>query len=127
MRNKDIWYLAYEGDERINQLPDTTKPFTEEDFHKYFDKLFSRRFINAIQKIKSEELHKNGTFGTAEFQEDKDATYRMEGTFNKEECSLELNLFSNTVKVQDNGEGSIIYEFTVKNGEIKLIGVWLAG
>lgn len=129
----EIWYLAYGYDERISQLPNTIKPFTEQDFHKYFDNLFSKRFINAILKIKSEELYKKGMFGIGEFQEGDDTTYGIDGTFNKEECSLQLQLLSNTVvrdengQVQDGGESSITYEFAVKSGEIKLVQIWLAG
>jgi hypothetical protein len=132
--NNEIWYLVYTGDKRIRQLPDTIKPFTEQDFDKYFDKLFSKRFINTILKIKSEDLYKKGEVETIEFKESSNTIYKMYATFNKKECTLILNLFSDSVikdekgEVQDGGEYSVIYEFVVlKNGQIKFKQVGLAG
>ena len=128
MQGDEIGYLIYQG-----EGSDEKGPFTEQNFPKYFDKVFSKRFINAILKIKSEELYKDGEARTIQFKEGDDVTYSMTGEYNKTDCTLRLNLFSNTVhrddegNVQDGGEFSIMYEFSLQNGEIKLVNIGLAG
>lgn len=124
----EIWYLVSQG-----EGPDTTTRFTEQDFQKHFDKLFSKRFVNAILKIKSEDLYNVGETQTIQFKEGEDVTYSMMGEYDKTDCTLRLSLLSNTVQrddegnVQDGGEFSIMYIFTVQNGEIKLTDIGLAG
>lgn len=124
----EIWFLVYQG-----EAPDTNGPFTELDFDKKFDKVFSKRFVSAILKIKSEDLYKDGEARTIEFKEGEDVTYSMMGAYDKTDCILRLSLLSNTVhrddegNVQDGGEFSIMYEFSVRDGEIKLVNIGLAG
>ena len=68
--NNEIWYLAYDQNEKlIEKLPEKIKPFTEQDFDKYFDKIFSKRFINCILKIKTDELYKKGANTTIDFND----------------------------------------------------------
>jgi hypothetical protein len=127
-----IWHLAC--GEYYKNIPDTIIPFTEQDFDKYSDKLFSKRFINTILKIKSEEFYKDKTVETLTFKEDSCTTYKMSGTFEPTHCILTLNLFSNSVTKDDNGqqvdydgELSIIYTFVVlQSGQIKLMEIRLA-
>jgi hypothetical protein len=79
--NNEIWYLVYDDNEQqISKLADSTKPLTEKDFDNNFDKIFDSKFINAILKIKTNELYKNKNFETTEFKEDS-TTYKMFANF----------------------------------------------
>jgi uncharacterized beta-barrel protein YwiB (DUF1934 family) len=129
--NNQIWYLIYK-DAAFNS--DRIIPFTEQDFEKYFNKLFSRRFITSILKIKSDSVNNSGEYKTKEFTEDKSTTYGMVANFDKKESTLELNLWSNSIikdengEVQDGGEFSIIYEFSIKeDGSLIFKQVKVAG
>ena len=130
-----IWYLAYNGNEKaLNLLNDKTKPFTEKDFYLYFDKIFSRLFINAILKIKTNELNNKGETESIELNDGKATTYKMIATFEKSTYSLSLNLASNTIEkdtngeILDGGEFNIIYQFEISStGQLKLKQVELAG
>jgi hypothetical protein len=134
--NNEIWFLVYGGDKKGTQLmgSDKKKPFTEKDFDLYYEKLFSKRFIKAILKIKTEELVKKAETATAEIGDGKATTYKIYASFDKDEHMLSLNLSSNTQEkdengaVMDGGEFSILYQFTIlKNGHIKFRQVRLAG
>jgi hypothetical protein len=109
------------------------RPFTEKDFDKYFEKIFSQKFIKALLKIKSEVLDKKGSAETISLK-DGNTSYRIYATFDKEEKCLRLNLASITVEKDEHGEilpggeFSIIYQFDIiDNKEIKLKQVMLAG
>ena len=134
--NNEIWSLVYNGDEKRIQLisPDNKKPFTEKDFDRYYEKIFSKRFTKIVLKIKTEELFKKGETKTDGVSDGKATTYEIDASFDKKEQMLYLNLSSNTVEkdengeVMDGGEFSILYEFAVlKNGHIKFRQVRLAG
>ncbi len=133
--NNEIWVLVFQGNEKkINQMTDEIKPFTEQDFDKYFDKLFSRRFINSILKLKSEELNKKDEIETVVMKDGNATTYKMYATVNNVEKTLTLNLSSNTIikdkkgEVQDGGESNVIYIFTLpENGQLKFHQIRLAG
>jgi hypothetical protein len=131
-----IWELIYSDKEKdFEKLPvNKIKPFTEQDYEKYFDKIFTKRFISCIQKIKTEELFKTGRYQTTEFKEGKATTYLLYATYDKANNSLELNLASNTVRkdgkgeIMDGGEFSIMYIFSLtNNGQIQLTSIGLAG
>jgi hypothetical protein len=131
--NNEIWHLVYEGSEKaMDFLSDKIKPFTESDFDRYYGKIFSKRFITAILKVKSDELYKTGSMETQELSEDS-TTYQMHAKFDQSTNSLQLNLNWNTPIYNgdgtiDPGEGSIMYEFTVlSNGQIKFKQIRLAG
>jgi hypothetical protein len=133
--SNEIWYLVSGGyEKKAGQFSDKTRPFTASDFDKYFDKLFSKRFINSILKIKSEELYKNGEYETVELKEGNATTYKMYATVYKDKKALSLHVWSNTVhkdengEVLDGGEYSIIYNFTIaESGQLKFVQVRLAG
>jgi len=129
--NNEIWYLIY-GDP--DSLSDSITPFTEKDFDKYFNKLFSDQFIKSILKIKSEELKGKGEYQTIDIREDDQTTYHMSANFDKEASTLTLTLASNTIikdekgKVLDGGEFAIIYRFNIKNdGQLIFAQLALAG
>ncbi|HTQ64060.1 MAG TPA: hypothetical protein VMI12_04645 [Puia sp.] len=131
--NNEIWYLAYDqNDKLIRKLPESVKPFTEQDFDKYFDKIFSKRFINCLLKIKTDELYKTGEFNTPSFDDSASGTmYEINATFDKSENTIVLILYSQADHTDDNedsGEFSIDYYFTItKNGHIKFKQIRIAG
>ena len=133
--NNEIWYLVYNGNEKaIGLLPEKIKPFTERDFDLHHDKLFSKNFINALLKIKTEELYQKGSTETITLQDGKATGYKMYATFDKAAGTLSLNLASKTIikdaggKEQDGGEFNEIYMFSIlRNGKIKFRQIRIAG
>jgi hypothetical protein len=133
--NNEIWYLIYAGNEKLEKkLTNKAKPFTGQDFDKYYDKLFSKQFITCIQKIKTDELYKKGETETVEFNNGKDVTYKMIATFDKKSRVLNLNLASNTVikdangEVLDGGEFNVVYLFKITDsGQLRFTGLAIAG
>jgi len=132
--SNEIWYLAYsENDKSIDKLGNIAKPFTEVDFDKYFDNIFSKNFVKSLLQIKVDELYKKGTFDTSELK-DSSTTCILLSSYDKTEHSLQLNLNSNTPINDDKGqpieagEFSIIYYFEItKQGHIKFKKIMLAG
>jgi len=129
--NNEIWYLIH-GDSVFSS--DRIIPFTERDFDNYFDKLFPPRFINSILKIKSDSLYKNGEYRTKDFKEGKTTSYGMHASFDKNKSTLTLNLWSNSImkdengEVLDGGEFSIVYQFSIgKDGKLIFNQIRLAG
>ncbi len=127
--NNEIWDIAYENDQKlISRLPAKVQPFTEGDFDKYFNKIFTKRFINTILKINAQELYDKGEYKTPEFK-DGTVTYKMYATFDKDAQTLSLNLASQTQnRSQDNGMFNVIYQFAIVNGsQVKFRQVRIAG
>lgn len=128
--NDEIWDLVFLGQEYlIVKSPNSLKPFSEQDFDKYFNKIFTKRFVNSILKIKTADLVKNGHYETIEFSEGKSTSYHMTATYYKSIKRLDLNLASKTFyEDDDDGEFNINYQFQVlENGQIKFLQVRLAG
>ena len=128
--NNEIWDLVFMGNEK--QKPTTGnagKPFTEKDFDKYFDRIFSKRFIQTLQKIKSAQLFTTGDTQTETISDGKSTNYYMSGHYDKTEKTFDLGLQSKThYKDEDDGEFSIIYQFKIlPNGQLKFVQVRLAG
>jgi predicted DNA binding CopG/RHH family protein len=128
--NNELWDLVFlENENQPNKISDSIKPFSEKDFDKYFNKIFSKQFITSILKVKTAELEKNGQFQTIEFSEGKSTFYHMAATYIKSDKELNLNLSSKTIyENDDDGEFNILYHFKVSdNGQIKFSKVRLAG
>jgi hypothetical protein len=130
--SNEIWYLAYDKNEKaVELLHDAIKPFTETDFDKYFDKLFSKTFVKSLLKIKTDELFKKGAYQTPEFK-DHFASYILYSTYDKTENTLDLNFTSGKYRDEKgeplDGESNIFYLFQLtKKGHIKFIQIRLAG
>ena len=129
----EIWYLAYLGDEKAaDSLDQNVKPFTEEDFDKYFNKIFTKQLIKCLLKIKTNELYKTGKSESPEIK-DSSTTYKLYVTFDKANRTVELDLATKTrYKISDTeyeeGESNFIYRFMIlKNGHIKLKRILIAG
>lgn len=57
--NNEIWHLVYdENEKQISRLTKDIKPFTVQDFDKYFDNIFSNKFLNTVTKLKLDDLNK---------------------------------------------------------------------
>ena len=129
----DIWYLAYSDNEKTtDNLSQNVTPFTEKDFDKYFEKIFTKQLIKCFLKIKTDELYKSGKSESPEIK-DSSTTYKLYVTFDKASKTVELNLATKTpYKISDTeyeaGESNLIYQFAVlKNGHIKLKRILIAG
>lgn len=132
--DNEIWYLGYLNDKKVlDEISKGVKPFTEKDFDRYFDGLFSKRFVTALLKVKTEDLFNKGYAETPELQDGK-TSYKIIAEVNKEEKILMLNLASNTDEKDekgeylDGGEFSIVYFFTIiDNSTLKFKQIRTAG
>jgi len=129
----EIWYLAYSGDEKAtDSLDQNVKPFTEKDFDKYFNKIFTKPLIKCLLKIKTNELYNTGKSESPEIK-DSSTTYKLYATFDKANRTVELNLATKTrYKISgteyEEGESNFIYRFMIlKNEHIKLKRILIAG
>lgn len=131
----EIWYLIYDHDDKkaIEKLQNTIKPFTEADFEKHFETIFSENFVKSLLKIKTDELYEKGIYETPEIKENE-TIYIIYSNFNRTKKTLELNFALKTEyndsngELVDGGEFSVIYCFVItKQGHIKLKEVRIAG
>lgn len=129
----EIWYLAYSDDNKaLDKLGTTAKPFSGDDFDKYFHKIFSRQLIKCFLRIKTDELYKNGKSESPKLK-DSSTTYILYATYKKTDRTIELNLATKTpYKISDTeyetGESNFIYYLQIlPNGHIKFKKVLIAG
>ena len=129
----ELWYLIYADNEKaFEKLGTKVKPLDENDFQKYFTKIFPKQFINCFLKIKIDEIFKKGR---SESPELKDSTtfYKLYATYSKKERILELSLATRTPeKISatefEPNESNYIYQFIVlENGHIKFRRFLIAG
>ena len=131
----NIWFLAYGFDEKATAaLPATTKPFTRADFATYFNKIFPPDFTTALLKLKTDTLYQTGYAQSPELRKNKTTTYRLTAELDKETQILRLNLHTNIIEIEpngdviDGGESTIIYEFKIIGGkDIRFVQLMLAG
>ena len=123
--NNEIWYLEGIADEKnLKKITDKITPFTETEFDKHYDKIFTTYFVNGILKIKSEILFNTGEYETIELTKNE-TKYRIYATFDKEKNEIILNLATETpIKLNDgendlieNAEYNVIYYFKIENGK----------
>jgi hypothetical protein len=106
---------------------------TEAAFDQRFDSIFSKHFVNTLLKVKSEELYSKGMYETVAFQDGSSLTYRMYASFNPADSTLTLNLDTDTIHLDENGEQmdggefNIIYEFVVHQGRLVFKRLVFAG
>jgi hypothetical protein len=130
--NNEIWYLAYDKEQdKLAALPtDKIVPFTEADFNTYHEKIFTKLFINAINKIKTPALFTANSFETP-VQKEGAVRYKCVATIDDLRKELTLNMAytaSPAAKGEDATESNVIYYFDMlANGTIKFRGVRLAG
>jgi hypothetical protein len=132
-QGNEIWYLAYSNNEKaLDKLNKNVKPFTEKDFDKYFDAIFSNHFIKCLLRIKADELYKSCKSESPVYTDGLN-TYILYATYHKAKQMLVLNFATKTAyKISETeyetGETNFIYQFVVlKNGFIKLKRIEIAG
>ena len=134
--NNEIWYLEGIADEKfLKKITDKITPFTETEFDKYYDKIFTTYFVNAILKIKSEILFNKGEYETIELTKNE-TKYKIYATYDKEKNEIILNLATKTaIKLNDgendlieNAEYNVIYYLKIESGKnIKFKQIRIAG
>jgi hypothetical protein len=134
--NNEIWYLEGIANEKnLKKITDKIIPFTETEFDKHYDKIFTTYFVNSILKIKSEILFNTGEYETIE-QTEKQTKYKIYATYDKEKNEIILNLATETpIKFNDgendlieNAEYNVIYYFKIENDKnLKFKQIRIAG
>ncbi len=125
--NNEVWYLVQDN---IDQTADAmSRPFTEVDFDKYFNKVFDKSFINSILKIKADSLF-GGNVSSPDFLEGDTLMYNMNVRFNPYDHTHTIDV-SMYYETYDRGEGktesSTIYRFDIVKGHLKWRGVRMVG
>ena len=118
-----IWHLL-EID--VTKNDNTEVPFTNKDFEKYHQLIFSPIFLELFQKIDFNEFYVKSNYETKFIQKGKER-YKM--ICSKVDDLYILNLYSEAEYEEGMGnmEFSVIYEFKIINQKLKLIDIQLAG
>lgn len=121
--SNSIWHLL-EID--VTKNDNTEVPFTNKDFEKYHQLIFSPIFLELFQKIDFNEFYVKGNYETKFIKKGKER-YKM--ICSKVEDLYILNLYSEAEYEERMGnmEFSVIYEFKIINEKLKLIDIQLAG
>ena len=121
--SNSIWHLL-EID--VTKNDNTEVPFTNKDFEKYHNLIFSPIFLELFQKIDFNEFYVKGNYETKFIKKGKER-YKM--ICSKVEDIYILNLYSEAEYEEGMGnmEFSVIYEFKIINQKLKLIDIQLAG
>ena len=121
--SNSIWHLL-EID--VTKNDNTEVPFTNKDFEKYHNLIFSPIFLELFQKIDFNEFYVKSNYETKFIQKGKER-YKM--ICSKVEDLYILNLYSEAEYEEGMGymEFSVIYEFKIINEKLKLIDIQLAG
>jgi len=127
----NLWSLA------LNDKGNYKVIFTEKDFDKYFDKLFSLEYVKCLLKVKSEILFEKGEYETPyiseKIEEDEGATEvrtSMHATFNKKTKILSLTIGSEGYNGNEKKweAGMIQYDFQYdENCNLKFYRLFIAG
>ena len=92
--------------------------FYEQDFQKYYRKIFDERFMKCILKVKSEVLFSEHIYRTEMFEE-PEIMYQMVAEFFPKDRILRLNMsFANNYKDENGayiseGEHNVLYTFKI--------------
>ena len=121
--SNSIWHLL-EID--VTKNDNTEVPFTNKDFEKYHQLIFSPIFLELFQKIDFNEFYVKGNYETKFIKKGKER-YKM--ICSKVDDLYILNLYSEAEYEEGMGnmEFSVIYEFKIINQKLKLIDIQLAG
>jgi len=96
--------------------------FYEEDFDRYFERIFDADFVKSIMKINTTDLYKEKLAETPEFKGDG-FNFTMIAIYDDDEPVLQLNLSYTNNAVDENGEQvsegehNLIYVFDIINGK----------
>ena len=120
--SNSIWHLL-EID--VTKNDNTEVPFTNKDFEKYHNLIFSPIFLELFQKIDFNEFYVKGNYETKFIKKGKER-YKM--ICSKVDDLYILNLYSEADYEEGMGnmEFSVIYEFKIINEKLKLIDIQLA-
>ena len=129
--HNEIWHLVYEGNrQELNRLSEKIKPFTAQDLDKHFHKLFPKKFITTILKLKLDELAKKGESETIKFKDGSSSTYSMYASVDRTAGTVTLALGMQTVlknekgAIEGNEEYGTLYIFSIMpDGHLKFKGI----
>ena len=129
----EIWYLAFGDNEKLlEKIGEKTKLFTEKDFDKYYKNIFAKQFQSCFLKLKLDKILKIGESESPTIKEGRNS-YRLNATYNKGDNILTLSLaiihHQKTSETEfEPYESNYIYRFGIlKNGHLKLKGIYIAG
>ena len=130
--NNDIWQLVNEGNQKEEDvLASKSRSFTEKDFDKNYNKIFPKKFLNCISKLKVDELSSKGETETIKFKKGTTTTYQIYASIDSIEKTLTLALGNHKVvknkkgEVEENEEFGTMYIFSIKNGQLKFLRIGL--
>ena len=114
-KGNEIWYLA--DSKLVMEIsPKEIKPFTEADFDKYFNSIFSLDFRKTFEKLNVEEFFKTNKNTSPEIEVVKGSKSKLEASFDPSKHKLTLALVT-TLAEQANSKFTIYYKFDVLNNQ----------
>ena len=119
----EIWFLA-DSKLVMEMNPENIKPFTETDFDKYYNSIFSKDFKQTLEKLNAEQLFKTHNSTSPEIEVVKDVKSTMNASYDKTTNKLTL------VVNNDGGdfETSVLYQFDITpDQQLKFRQVRVAG
>lgn len=107
--------------------------YTEANYEKDFNRIFPKKFIQTILKIKSQKLFETGSVKTPFIlEQEKEERYKAYANYYKKDSTLQINIYIETEfeigegkdKTTERGESSLIYTFKI-SPENKPILTWI--
>jgi hypothetical protein len=120
--NSDIWYVVLPEDEY--ESFDFSKSFTEKDYDKYCNKIFSKEFIEGLKLIDFSILRQENYYKTDSYSSQDDRylmIYWLELDLAQDALTITLN--SKVIDIDYYGDFSdhqAVYSFAYKNNTLRL-------
>ena len=110
-KGNEIWYLA--NSRLVMDIdPKKIKPFTEEDFDKYFYAIFTIDFSQTLEKLDTEKFFSTGKGSSPEIEVVKDTKSKLTAIYEKGNLKLDL-----LTTGKDQLRFTIAYEFDITPGQ----------
>lgn len=114
-KGNEIWYLA--DSKLVMEIsPKEIKPFTEADFDKYFNSIFSLDLRKTFEKLNVEEFFKTNKSTSPEIELVKGSKSKLEASFDNSKHKITLALVTSLAE-QANSKFTIYYKFDVMNNQ----------
>jgi len=118
----EIWYLA--DSKLVMEIdPKEVKPFTETDFDKYFNSIFTLDLRETLKKLDNEEFFKTNKSTTPEIEVIKGSKSKLEASLDNSKNKITLALVTNLTE-QGGLKFTIYFQFDILDKQnIEFAGV----
>jgi hypothetical protein len=128
-KDGNIWHLVYFSSEDPTYDPSIT--FTMDDFKKHSTKIFNSDFIECLSQVNFDTLIQKGIFETEMITRVIDSItverYNISSTYDRIDHKVTLVLYYEFYEGEDKYESAINYIFAVKDCNLRLAKIVVAG